>query len=317
MSAAIAPMEIPACSRRPVITASCHRSSAVRSRRSVSSGAPAATRDDVLVGGRHVLPALPPPASSGRPGRTRATRRRSSTSGCGATRGRAAPRSRSRTAGSPAASRRAIAASYISAASSSGACDQSARAIVLAQRRVRIELEHVEREVLRPEADGGLHRLEPLAPPSAPGSHIIRSRLRLSKPAARAPSTAAARLRHVVDAARAAAVPSRRNDCTPRLSRLTPASRNARERRRRSTDLRVRLERHLGAGRDVEGLAAGRQDRRHLAGARAATACRRRRRSCRPARRAAASRAAPAPTGSRRRPRRRSAASGPRRRGRG
>jgi hypothetical protein len=55
----------------------------------------------------------------------------------------------------------------------------------VAQRRVRIDLEHVERRVIRADGDQRVDRLEPLGTVCC-GSHIMRSSERLSKPAARA-----------------------------------------------------------------------------------------------------------------------------------
>ena len=54
------------------------------------------------------------------------------------------------------------------------------------------------------ERDGRVDRLEPLRDATGPGSHIIRSRLTLSKPAARASPTARARAIGAVQARQAA-----------------------------------------------------------------------------------------------------------------
>ena len=218
--------------------------------------------------------------SSARRSRTRATRRRSSTSGCGAIGGRAARRSRSRTARSPAASSRSIAARYIAAASSSGACDQRARAMSSFSGAFGYTSSRYSDRCSGAERDGRIDRLEPLGRPAAPGSHIIRSRLTLSKPA---------RARLAERGARASAPCSRdsrrssssRNDWTPKLSRLTPAARNAASRASVTVSgLASSVTSRPAATSNA--VAARVDDAARSRRARAATACRRRNRSCRP-----------------------------------
>ena len=82
-----------------------------------------------------------------------------------------------------------------------------------------IDLEQVERRVLGPIADQPLDRLAGMGHASAPGSHNIRSRLTLSKPAARASATASA-ARSALCSRPSRASSSSRNDCTPKLSRV-------------------------------------------------------------------------------------------------
>ena len=96
------------------------------------------------------------------------------------------------------------------------------------------------------------------------GQPDIRSKLRLSKPAARASRTAiAARAAEWIRPSRRSSPSS--NDCTPKLMRLTPAARNAGEplgRRR----FRIGLERDLGVRRQRERVAARADEPRDFVG---------------------------------------------------
>ena len=169
----------------------------------------------------------------------------------------------------------------MSATSSSGATDHCAARHRVAQRRVGIDLEHVERRVIGTESDQRVHRLEPL-----------RHRL-LRQPHHEVE-------RDVVEAggARFSQTPRRRAPAEwsrVRRAQLVVAERLHAEaetidagRAKRGQPLGghafgIGLERDLGVGRQVERLAAGLDDAPQSPTARAATACRRRRRWCRPA----------------------------------
>ena len=216
-------MSSPAVSRSPVKSASSIRASLVSSRRSVATGSPAADSRHIVLGGGDILPPGAVRGSSARRSRTRATRRPPSISGCGATAGRDARRSRFRTGRSrpppgargstntsPPRRRRAPATSPRAPSLLSGARSDRARADTA--RRVRARRRSARRRCSRQSAT------------LCCGSHIMRSRLTLSNPAARASSTAArARSAEWIRPSRRSS--DSRNDCTPKLMRLTPASR--------------------------------------------------------------------------------------------
>ena len=193
--------------------------------------------------------------SSARRSRTRATRRPSSISGCAATRGPDARRSKSRTARSRRRSSRARLHEVHLRRVVVGRQRPAGARHLFFQRRVRIQLEQVERGVLGPDVDRARRRSPASRSRDCCGSHIIRSRLTLSNPAARASATAS-RARSAECSRPSRCSSASRNDWTPKLMRLTPAARN-RSSRSRSTRLRIGLERDFGVRGDVERLAAG------------------------------------------------------------
>ena len=130
------------------------------------------------------------------------------------------------TARSRRASSRSIDCRYISATSSSGATDHCRARHRVAQRRVRIHLEHVERRMIGSDGRSARPPTRATAATVCCGSHIIRSSDRLSKPAARASARRRRRGRRECSRVRRRSSSSR-NDCTPKLRRLTPAARNA------------------------------------------------------------------------------------------
>ena len=185
----------------------------------------------------------------------------------------------------------------MSAASSSGACVHAGRATAashrLLQRRVRIQLEQVERQVIGRAASIADRPCAATRPATGPGSQNIRSRLTLVEPGGLRATRRASRAR--APNARGRAAPTRRRRTTGRRSScaMTPAARNASS-RSGGGGFRIGLERDLGRRRDGECRRGRRRSAARPRRARAATACRRRRRSYRPAagRRATARRAA-------------------------
>ena len=276
-------MSMPSVSRSPVNSASPSRSCAVSTRRSVradcrpssharcSPPLPTTFFHRDAVAGRMRAAAESQPLAVG-PVLQVVPRRASP----------AARRSKSRTARSPPPRAAPSPSGTSSAASSSGACDQPRARHVFLERRVRIDLEQVERRVLGRERDRRVDVVEPVGRRSAPGSHIIRSRLTLSKPG-RARLATAARARSAVCSRDEPPqlVVAERLDAEAEAIDARGAERREPCRGRRVSGLASSVT--SASARDVErGRGRRAMMRRDLVAARAATASRRRRRSCRP-----------------------------------
>ena len=177
---------------------------------------------------------------------------------CRDSRARAAPRSRSRTAGSRRLEPLHRPQVHVRRIVVGGLRPAGARHLLL-QRRVRIELEQVDRRVLRARRRPARRATRRGAASVCPGSQSIRSRLTLSKPARRASPTAAAGPCGVVHPPEPAelGVPEGLDTETETVD---AGGADTRRSRRLVDRLRVRLQRDLGRRIDVEGRAAGVDD---------------------------------------------------------
>ena len=196
----------PRFSRRPVNSASPRRSS-LRQRATLGhDGLAVGNSRDVVLGRRDIAPARAAPRGMRAGAEARATRRRSSTSGCGATRGQAGTRSRFRTArsrprrASPSPTRTSRRRRRRAAASSRADRSPASAEDADTPRGCRAKGDP---------ASTRNRRRRPTSShcaTSCPGSHIMRSMLTLSNPAARASRDRVARRARPSAAARGASV---------------------------------------------------------------------------------------------------------------